>query len=336
MPNTSLNMGLPIPITAVDSGLVWEQSVAAALGIIDGHNHSSGSGTQINPSGIDISTDLGFNSQNATMLRSVRFTAQATPISAPTDLGCLYEVGVDLYYNDGSGNQIRITQGGSVAGSAGTITGLPSGTASAAYSAGTFIFQQATNTAANIDVASVILRNTTANSKGLTLQPPAAMGANYSLTLPSIPSTNSFMTIDSAGNMGTGPAVNNPNFSGKAVQEAGLNVIVSNTNASQSLSVVRGMFYWNGTSLVGVTIEGCTVSRLGTGVYFVSYTTPFGDAAVPVVSIMELSANPTSIVGLSVTHPPTTLGFGIVAGSINTPLDQVGVYIAFHVFGLRA
>jgi hypothetical protein len=31
-----------------------------------------------------------------------------------TELGCLYESGVDLYYNDGSGNVVRLTSGGSV------------------------------------------------------------------------------------------------------------------------------------------------------------------------------------------------------------------------------
>ena len=168
MPTISPNMGLVIPTIAVDSGLVWEQSVNADLDILDGHNHSSGQGVQINPAGLNINSDLTFNDNNATALRSVRFQSQGAPLSLGTDLGCLYESGVDLYYNDGSGNRVRITQSGSVTGSTGTITGLPSGTASASFAAGTFVFQSATLTSATLDAGSIILRNNTASSHGLT------------------------------------------------------------------------------------------------------------------------------------------------------------------------
>jgi hypothetical protein len=161
---TSPNMGLPIPVVSTDPGPDWAQNINAALSILDGHNHSAGSGVLITPAGIFINADLLFNSNNATLLRSVRFSPQNSTLSASSDIGCLYEVGPDLYYNDGLGNQIRITQSGSVTGSTGTITGLPSGTASASYSAGTFTFQSATAVAANIAAAAVT------NSTGVAVQ----------------------------------------------------------------------------------------------------------------------------------------------------------------------
>jgi hypothetical protein len=91
----------------------------------------------------------------------------------------LYVIGADLYYNDANGNQVRITQSGSVTGATGTITGLPSGTASAAYNSiidETFIFQSASNTAANIDGGSVILiREVAANANAVTISSPTAL-----------------------------------------------------------------------------------------------------------------------------------------------------------------
>lgn len=201
MSTLSPNMSLPISTVAVDSGLNWELNLNAALTLLDQHTHAPGSGIQIQPSGININTDFPFNNNNATTLRSVRFQTQASALALVTDKGCLYESGVDLYYNDGSGNQIRITQSGSIAGASGTITGLPSGTASASFASSTFVFQSATNTAANIDGRNTILRNSTANSKGLTLTPPSAMAADFSLILPSLPGSTSFLTLDTSGNI---------------------------------------------------------------------------------------------------------------------------------------
>lgn len=201
------NMNLTVPVPGQEPGPNWANDLNNSLAVIDAHNHSPGSGVQINPAGININSDLTWNnSYNAIALRSVRFFPQVTPISAsPPDLGCLYESGVDLYYNDGSGNQIRITQSGSVSGASGTITGLPSGTASAAYNSGsgTFIFQQATSTAANLDVASVAIRYPgsypTPTGNYVQLQAPSSLASGYSITLPALPGSTSLVSLSSAG-----------------------------------------------------------------------------------------------------------------------------------------
>lgn len=200
--NISPNMGLPIPVPGVTPGPAWANNINASLTAIDSHNHSPGQGVQINPNGLDINTDLSFNANNATALRSTIFDPQTAVLSDPTDLGSLYVVDNELYYNDVTGgNQIQITLNGSVNAGAGSITGLPSGTASVSYAAGTYTFQSATATAANIDGRSYILRNAAASSFGLTLNPPAAMGANFSLTLPVLPLVTNLMSMDSSGNM---------------------------------------------------------------------------------------------------------------------------------------
>jgi hypothetical protein len=202
------NMLLVIPVPTQAPGPDWASDLNSSLTILDSHNHAAGSGVQINPAGININADLPFNnSNNATQLRSVRFFPNVSALSTGSDLGCLYEAGVDLYYNDGVGNQIRITQSGNVAGAAGTITGLPSGTASAAYQSvsGTFQFQQATSTAANIDGASLIIRYPgsypTPSGNCIILEAPSSIASQYSLVLPGLPAQTNVMTLTSAGIM---------------------------------------------------------------------------------------------------------------------------------------
>ncbi len=208
MANTlpSIYMNLPVPVPTVQVGPQWATDINTCLTQIDSHTHSSGSGQQITPAGISINQDLPFYNNNSTLLRSVRFQAQPTVLSQPTDLRCLYSSSADLYFNDSAGNQIRITQNGGIAGTPGSITGLLS-PASVSYISGsqTFVFQSSTATPANLDAGAITLRNVLANSKGITLAPPAALAANYSIALPAtLPSTGSkLVSLDSGGNLST-------------------------------------------------------------------------------------------------------------------------------------
>lgn len=195
-------MNLPVSTIGQASGLLWEQNLNTALSTLDSHNHSPGYGQQITPNGMNINSDLSFSSHNATALRTTRYSAQSTtiPNSGP-DVCELFTSGNDLYYNDCTGgNTVRITFNGSVNAGAGSIGGLPSGTASVNFAAGKYTFQSATNVAANIDGRSYILRNSSASSYGLTLNPPAAMAGNISQTLPTVPIEESFVTMDASGN----------------------------------------------------------------------------------------------------------------------------------------
>ena len=82
-------MNLPIPAVGLTIGPQYGVDVNSCLTIIDGHNHAPGSGTQINPDGLDINADLTFQGNNATALRTVRFTPQ-TSVSGVLDTGCIY------------------------------------------------------------------------------------------------------------------------------------------------------------------------------------------------------------------------------------------------------
>lgn len=195
----SPNMQLPIPGVGTEPGPDYAIDVNSSLTILDQHDHTNGSGVKITPLAIDINTALTFNGFAATNVAYVTLEPQgATP---PTTT--IYAKGVDLYFVDANGNDIQITDDGGIAGTPGSIANLtPPASVSYQSISKTFVFQSDTSIAANIDAASYLFRNITPNSTfALTLQPPAALSNNYSLTLPTIPASNSFMTLSSTGVM---------------------------------------------------------------------------------------------------------------------------------------
>lgn len=203
----SPNMSLVIPAVGITTGPQWSADLNMSLGIIDNHDHSPGKGVQITPAGININDDLSCNDNSITNVSNVQFFVQ----SAAPGNGSVYENGVDLYYVDGNGNNIRLTQAGSIVGTSGSISGLTP-PASASYSSGssTFVWQSASNTAANLDAACLLQRDLTSGSNAITLCPPSALSSNYSLTWPaSLPPAQQFATIDQSGNISAPWSVDN-------------------------------------------------------------------------------------------------------------------------------
>lgn len=275
---TSPNMNLTIPTVSVDPGPDWASNINASLTAIDQHDHSSGKGVQITPSGLNINSDLTLNSNNLISARTVRlFTNAVQPVLA-TDLGCVYRFGADLYYNDGTGNIIRITQSGSVSGSSGTITGLPSGTASAAFSAasGTFVFQQSTSTAANMDVGSLIIRYPgsypTPTGNYILIEAPSSLATGYVLTLPAIPAQTNVMTLDTSGNISSttwNTVANNRTRSIGATVSAG----------GVAVSASCGSFSTTSSSSVAVTNLSVTITTSGRPVQLMIISDGLGSSA---------------------------------------------------------
>ena len=310
------NMNLPSPVPGQEQGPQWSTDNYNCFSQIDSHNHTSGQGVPIPPGGLNINADLPFGNNNATGLRSVRFMAQVSQIPASgSDLLCLSVSSADLYYNDGNGNQIRITQGGSLAGAAGTITGLPSGTASASYASvsGTFVFQQATSTAANVDVGTLILRYPgsypTPSGNYIALQAPTSLSSGFAFTLPAaLPGSSSFMYVSSGGqfsytqldnstlanNAGiievapngitaaqianatiTGTQIaSNINLPGKFVEIGGQSAVCSANPGTNGLIIIRGQVASNGSIVSG---EGFTVTFITTGNYVINFNASFSD-----------------------------------------------------------
>ncbi len=288
--STTPNMNLLVPDVGVTAGPLYATEVNNALTVIDEHDHTAGKGVPVTPSGMNISTDLSFLNNSAINLASLQLVAQT---SISSDLA-VYAVGADLYFNDGNGNVVRITQSGSVAGSTGSISGLSS-PASASYNSisKTFVWQQDTNKSANMDFASAVFRNTTTSSFGITVSPPT-LSANYSLILPPLPASQKIMTLDNSGNLSAPYSVDNStieissnviqlkddgitsakladdlNLPGSNVQIDSRNPILSGFSSSGALVIVRGIVTVTANSSL---ISNATVNT-GTGFTVSSFTT---------------------------------------------------------------
>lgn len=291
MPNIiTPNMSLVEPTVGQELSPTWALELNQNWSTVDQHDHTPGNGVQIPVAGLNIDADLPLNSNNIVTVRSVRFDPQGSPLSLGTDLGCIYEAGVDLYYNDGNGNQVRITQGGSIAGATGSISGLVP-PASASYSPGLqkFIWQSAVNTAASMDAGSYIMRRIAAGSNSITLQPPGALPANYAITFPSsLPAFLSILQVNSSGVLSTGPASLPAVTSNLAIDNAGnistgtaVAVSINQGTAISGNSSGSGLMHLPGGDAV-LTVTGRPVmlmivgDTLGTGdCGFGSYNAPW-------------------------------------------------------------
>jgi hypothetical protein len=239
----SPNMSLPVPVVGQEAGPQYAQDVNDSLAILDQHNHSAGSGVQITPAGINITTALSFNSNAAINLTGLTLVARGTTPAA----GTIYQAadGFLWYVNGITGNAIQITNAGGVAGSPGSIANLtPPASASYVAASSSFVWQSDINTAANMDFGSATLRDLSPNSTyGYTLNPPTGLGSNISINLPSLPSSQKIMTLDAAGNMAAPYTVDGTTItiqSNKLVASAGVPDGVTIQSSGGMLSVRNG------------------------------------------------------------------------------------------------
>lgn len=201
------------PLGVEPPGLSWLELVNASLGQIDGHTHAAGYGMPIPSAGLNINADLPFGSNNATALRSVRFNPIGLTSLGAADLSSLFVSGGDLYFIDSQANQVRLTAAGGVAGTPGSISGL-AGPAGVTYNATSklFTFTSASGFAAALSAGPLSISDASvANGKAVTIGVPAALGANYALTLPAtLPASGTkFLTVTSTGAIGDAFDVDN-------------------------------------------------------------------------------------------------------------------------------
>lgn len=210
-------MSLIEPTVGGQPSPTWAVDINTNFSIIDSHDHSAGSGVQITPSGLDISSDLTFQGNDAIALRSTRYSIQSAVLATASDLACAYAVGSagDLYWNDNSGNKIQITASGGVVGTPGSISGLAS-PAAATYVpvTGTFVWTRSAGVGANMDAATYVLRYPGSypapSGNYILLQAPSSLSGGYAITFPgSAPASTKIMQMDSSGNISAALAVDN-------------------------------------------------------------------------------------------------------------------------------
>jgi len=104
----SPNMQLPVPIVGRTPGPEYATDIDSCLTLIDQHDHTPGKGVLVPTAGLNINADLPLNGFFARSTAGVTLSAQG---STPAN-NTIYESGVDLYFVDGNGNNIRLTQSG--------------------------------------------------------------------------------------------------------------------------------------------------------------------------------------------------------------------------------
>jgi hypothetical protein len=192
------NLGLTVPGVGTEAGPDYAIEINNDLNILDAHDHSLGSGARITPSGLNINTDLSLVSNSLTNIKSLVLTNQ-TAITTPMAIYAETIGGQqELFYNDGTGRVIQITENGIVKASIASLDGE-------SYAGGTFTWTQTSATAipANFDIGNIILRpNVDGTTEGINVNVPATgySGLTVNLTLPLSPVTNpAFVTMDTVG-----------------------------------------------------------------------------------------------------------------------------------------
>jgi hypothetical protein len=244
---TTPNMGLSQPTPGVcgpigvePPGKSWMELFNASMAVIDQHTHAPGFGALVPTAGLNINADLSFNANDAIGLRSTRFSAIALGSLAANDVGCLVVSGVDLYYVDGSGNQVRITTGGAIAGTPGSIGGLIApGSATYTPASKLFTFLSSAPRVASLAIGPVSIGDASVdNGKSATISVPAALAANYALTLPAaLPAATGLLSLSSTGVMSTFGTVIGANVLGPVGANTTLSLLGNRTGSDAGAEV---------------------------------------------------------------------------------------------------
>lgn len=128
---TTPNMGMTNPTPGQEPGIKYATDISGDIDLLDAHDHTLNKGLPITPDAMNVDSDLTFQNNNATNLRSVRLAINNATLGGIGDLNCVYDVSGNLWFNNGSGTPIQITAGSVVNNS--TPTTYPSFTTSGNY-----------------------------------------------------------------------------------------------------------------------------------------------------------------------------------------------------------
>ena len=131
-------MSLNEPSVGQTAGPDWATEVNENFTTIDQHDHTSGKGVQLTPSALNINSDLEFNGNAAIELKRLTFDSSAT--GSGTNYS-VYQSGGNLYWYNGSGQAVQITNGANVKTTGGSIDGMGGTDAQVLYGSGIYRFE---------------------------------------------------------------------------------------------------------------------------------------------------------------------------------------------------
>lgn len=328
--STTPNMSLVIPGVGTESGPLYAVEVNNSLTILDGHNHTTGSGVQIPALGLNINADLTFNGNQLLNAKGVNLALQSSDLSGQTIYLKYGGEGApgpyaDLWYNDGSNSPIQITKQGTVNATVGSIPGE-------SFGGGTFTWKQPPGNTipANFDIGGIILRPNVSNTVfGVNLVPPGSIASQYTIALPQLPGSQSFLTLDNSGNMAT-PI---PFTQGITASN-----IANNTITAAQISATANI---TGSQLANQTVTATQIANATiTNTQIANTTITGAKLALATVDHAQIAANAVdytnqNFVGTGGTYSAvvSALWFGY-SGTLNYTSIYNGTHYYVNVFGI--
>lgn len=322
---STTNMGLATPTAGVTAEPGASQSISDNMGILDVHDHSSGKGKQVPSSGIGINADLSFAGYRPYNLKCASFTSQTGSLTAATNKPCIYVLNGELRYIDSSSNDVQITNSGSVAGSAGNISGLVS-PAAASFGSGRFTWQSNNSTGVYgiMAHADMELYTTTAGvSNKVTVKSPV-LSSSYTLTLPTgAPGSTSPLAMDSGG------AISTVSYDSIAAgfTSTGTGSIVSTATAGNANTLFQKLTTSNSTASDAV---GSAMTSTGANAVGVAMSSTGADAIGATMTSTGANAvlSDASNLGSDTVDTPTTgLWTGSYATYATVTVPATGTYL---------
>jgi len=203
---TTTNMNLTLPIVGVEIGPAWATELNAAFNLVDSHDHTTNKGTRIPVAGLNMNATLSLGNFDLTNVLNVGMKNNGSPLSAVTYKTSLSASSGELYYNDNSGNSIKITNAGGLnLTSIGQIGGdYSTSTASLSYTTAgtTFTFTSSTGIYAKVNVGDFKIFERVSSGKYVEFKTVTSLASNYSLVLPTaLPASTLPMVCDASGNL---------------------------------------------------------------------------------------------------------------------------------------
>jgi len=181
------NMGITLPEVGITPGPSWATLLNAAFARVDIHDHSTGKGLLIPTAGLNLNADVPFNTYKVINAGSLNLTQQSADDGLSSTV---YNKNGDLFYKNGSGAVVKITNGSglNLSATGGFGGDYGSGDEIAKYTTSTTLyeFNKDLTTLAKIACSDLKIANFSDNTKYIQLKALSAVAGNLYLpsTLP--------------------------------------------------------------------------------------------------------------------------------------------------------
>lgn len=122
--STTFYMNLSLPTPSVTLGPDWASMLNTALTTLDEHDHTTGKGKKIPFTALSITDDLDLVTNRLVNVLSLKLSNLTAALTSSTDFNSLQSVNNNLYYVNGAGIPVQITNGGTIMGTQSIVTSL--------------------------------------------------------------------------------------------------------------------------------------------------------------------------------------------------------------------